>query len=264
MLRAKEYVKVKSLEEAYELNQKRANVVIGGMMWLKMSNGNRAKIIDLTELQLNKIEESEDSFEIGSMCTLRQLELHTGLKETFGTIFEACTKHIVGTQFRNGATVGGSVFGKFGFSDIITCLLMLDTSVNLYKAGSMPLGEFLERKSDRDILVSITIKKDGRVAAYGSQRQTKTDFPLIACGVAKKEDQYFVSIGARPKRAQLVTLNASDAINLSELAAIATEQVVYGSNLRGSGEYRKHIATIQVRRLMEELTKEEAKRGNSI
>ena len=38
MFHAKEYVKAESLEQAYELNQKRNNVLIGGMMWLKMGN----------------------------------------------------------------------------------------------------------------------------------------------------------------------------------------------------------------------------------
>ena len=32
MLNIREYVKVQSLEEAYELNQKRTNKVIGGML----------------------------------------------------------------------------------------------------------------------------------------------------------------------------------------------------------------------------------------
>lgn len=36
MLNIREYVKVQSLEEAYELNQKRTNKVIGGMLWMKM------------------------------------------------------------------------------------------------------------------------------------------------------------------------------------------------------------------------------------
>ena len=35
MLTIKNYVKVKSLEEAYELNQKKSNRVIGGMLWLR-------------------------------------------------------------------------------------------------------------------------------------------------------------------------------------------------------------------------------------
>ena len=40
MLKIKEYVKAESLEQAYELNQKRTNFILGGMLWLKMSNRN--------------------------------------------------------------------------------------------------------------------------------------------------------------------------------------------------------------------------------
>lgn len=35
MLKIKEYRKVKDLEEAYELNQKKSACVLGGMVWLK-------------------------------------------------------------------------------------------------------------------------------------------------------------------------------------------------------------------------------------
>ena len=40
MLKIKEYVKAESLEQAYELNQKKTNCVIGGMLWLKMVKSN--------------------------------------------------------------------------------------------------------------------------------------------------------------------------------------------------------------------------------
>ena len=46
MLNIREYVKVQSLEEAYELNQKRTNKVIGGMLWMKMGSRNIQKAID--------------------------------------------------------------------------------------------------------------------------------------------------------------------------------------------------------------------------
>ena len=36
MLNIQIYKKVESLEEAYELNQKRTNRIIGGMMWLRI------------------------------------------------------------------------------------------------------------------------------------------------------------------------------------------------------------------------------------
>ena len=62
MLKIKEYVKAESLEQAYELNQKRTNCILGGMLWLKMSNRNVQKAIDLSGLGLNQIEETEEEF----------------------------------------------------------------------------------------------------------------------------------------------------------------------------------------------------------
>ena len=69
------------------------------------------------------------------MVTLGAFGRHEGLVTyTQGAVKEA-TRHIVGTQFRNLATIGGSVSGRFGFSDIWTLLLALDADVELYKGG---------------------------------------------------------------------------------------------------------------------------------
>ena len=65
-----------SLEQAYELNQKKRNCIIGGMLWLKMGNRMVPTAIDLSNLGLNTIEENEEEFSIGCMTTLRQLEQH--------------------------------------------------------------------------------------------------------------------------------------------------------------------------------------------
>lgn len=257
MFHVKEYVKAKSLQEAYDLNQKKSNILLGGMMWLKMGSNYKVTAIDLSGLGLDGIEETEEEFRIGCMCSLRTLECHEGLNQYFGGVFKECTRHIVGTQFRNGATVGGSVFGRYGFSDILTCLMMLDTYVELYQGGIVPLTEFAQMKYDRDILVRVIVKKDGRKPAYMSQRQAKTDFPLIACGVALKDGNWYVSIGARPEKAALSVLPVTEE-TLEIQAERAAGQFTYHKNLRGSGEYRKYLAQVYVRRLMEQIGKEEA------
>lgn len=256
MFRVKEYVKAGSLEEAYQLNQKKSNVLLGGMMWLKMGSNYKMTAIDLSGLGLDKIEETGEEFRIGCMCTLRQLEQHPGLNQYFGGVFKECTRHIVGTQFRNGATVGGSIFGRYGFSDILTCMMMLDTQVELYQGGFLSLQEFAKMPYNRDILVRVIIKKDGRKAAYVSQRRSQTDFPMIACGVAKKDDCWYVSIGARPSKAALIKVNAVKG-SLAEQAQAAAEQFAYGDDLRASGQYRSYLAGVYVRRLMEQLSREE-------
>ena len=48
MLTIQNYKKVESLEEAYELNQKKANRIVGGMMWMRMGD-NRMNTADTLE-----------------------------------------------------------------------------------------------------------------------------------------------------------------------------------------------------------------------
>lgn len=55
MLKIRNYIKVKSVAEAYELNQKKTACVLGGMVWLKMGNRNVSTAIDLSGLGLDTI-----------------------------------------------------------------------------------------------------------------------------------------------------------------------------------------------------------------
>ena len=50
MITIQKYVRAQSLEEAWTLNQSRRNRILGGMLWLKMSNGQVQKAIDLSGL----------------------------------------------------------------------------------------------------------------------------------------------------------------------------------------------------------------------
>ena len=79
------------------------------MMWLKMGKHSFGTAIDLCDLGLDEIEETENEFRIGAMVTLRQMEKHPGLAAYSCGAVEAAFKDIVGVQFRNGATLGGSL-----------------------------------------------------------------------------------------------------------------------------------------------------------
>lgn len=279
MMTIREYKRVESLEEAWELNQKKANRVIGGMIWLKMSRGNVGTAIDISGLGLDQIEETEDTFEIGAMVTLRQLEEHPGLAAYTDGAMRESVRHIVGVQLRNLATVGGSIYGRFGFSDVLTMFLAMDTEVELYKAGRMPLVEFAKQIGGRDILVKLIVHKDKAVYHYQSVRNTQTDFPVLTCAAAKRADgAYRFSIGARPGRAVLFEASAETIQALIEekqkaetkadadadtresqdktqtgkkaacLAKWICDQVQTSSNMRGSAEYRKHLTGVLIKR----------------
>ena len=147
------YVKAESLQQAWELNQKKSSRILGGMLWLKLGRGRIGTAIDLSGLGLDTVEETESEFSIGAMATLRQLELHEGLNAFTGGAVKAAVKDIVGVQFRNMATVGGSLWGRFGFSDVLSVFLALDSYVELYKLMTAAvLTELLHRE-----LLNITL-----------------------------------------------------------------------------------------------------------
>ncbi|MDD3367841.1 MAG: FAD binding domain-containing protein [Lachnospiraceae bacterium] len=235
MVTIREYKKSESLEEAWELNQKKSNRILGGMLWLRQGNNVIQTAIDLSGLGLDTIEETDKEFRIGCMVSLRELEQHAGLTKYTGGAMREALRHIVGVQFRNLATVGGSIFGRFGFSDVLTMFLTMDSYVELYKGGIVSLEEFAKSKPDNDILVRLIVKKEQVHFAYQSVRNTQTDFPVLTCGAAKLADgSYRFAIGARPGRAVLFHG--------------IPENLVTGTNLRGSAEYRKHLADVLVKR----------------
>ena len=223
------------------------------MHWLKMMNKNIGTAIDLSGLGLDKIEETDDTFEIGCMVTLRQLELHQSLNNYCNNAVRDAVKDIVGTQFRNTATVGGSIFGRYGFSDVLTVFLAMDTTVVLHKAGEIPLEEYAQMKADNDIIVKLIVKKTAKNICYLAQRHARTDFPMLTCAVGCVDGIWRASVGARPMRAVLVKdennlLKEVNEKTAEEFAFYVSDKMSFGSNMRGSEEYRRMIAPVLIRR----------------
>lgn len=282
MFTAKNYVKVNSIEEAFELNKTRNNVVMGGLMWLKQSHKNINTLIDLSSLKLNTIEENEDFIKIGAMVTLRELEKNALLNKFFGNFFYDALKGIVGVQFRNGATIGGSVAGRFGFSDVITALSVLDSYVVYFdgEEKTMPLTKYVSLKKDSSILSHILIKKHAINTSYASVRTISTDFPTLAVAVSytlgfdNQNDRLLsIAIGARPNVAkvikfenfdtsELLTSYAQDVNNnsLKHMHDFVNKNIVYklddltfGDNLKASRCYRVILAKTLIAKNLFEL-----------
>ncbi len=260
MLKIANYVRAQSLEEAYTLCQKRNNVILGGMLWLKMQSRNVNTAIDLCDLGLDTIEETEDGFSIGAMVSLRALETHTGIAAATQGAVEEAVKHIVGVQFRNVATIGGSLYGRFGFSDVLTVFLALNAKVELYHHGVMTIQEFANLpRATRDVLVRVILPKDGRKTVYLSQRNTATDFPVLACAVSHKDGVYTCAIGARPGVAvtfaddEGILKNGITAESAAAFGTYVAEKAEFGSNIRGGADYRQRICAVLVRRSLMKL-----------
>ena len=259
MITIQKYVRAKSLEEAYQLNQSKRNRIVGGMMWMRLGRGSVGTAIDLCGLGLNTIEETHEQFSMGAMVSLRQLELHTGLNAyTCGAVKNA-VKDIVGVQFRNMATLGGSIWGRFGFSDVLTMFLAMDCYVELYKGGIVPLEEFAARKKDSDILVRLIVKKTPGKFVYTAMRNQRTDFPVLACALSQVNGTYRAVIGARPAKAMVIR-DEEGLLDggITEDSARSFAEFVAGtaptdSNIRASAAYRTHLIRVLTERAALEL-----------
>ncbi|MDO4460473.1 MAG: FAD binding domain-containing protein [Clostridia bacterium] len=252
MINIQKYVRAESLEQAWTLNQSRTNRILGGMLWLRLGSGNVNTAIDLSGLGLDYIEETEEEFSIGAMAKLRDIEKHEGLNSYTDNAVENAVKDIVGVQFRNMATVGGSIWGRFGFSDVLTVFLALDSYVELYKRGIVPLSEFVNMKRDNDILVRLIVKKTPCDIVYKSMRNQRTDFPVIACAVSRINGKLCASIGARPGKAMLVK-DEKGTDSPKDFAEYVAENVPTGSNSRAGAEYRTHLIKVLTERCALEL-----------
>ncbi|MBO4990150.1 MAG: FAD binding domain-containing protein [Clostridia bacterium] len=246
MLQIKRYVRATSLAEAYELNRKKSNCILGGGVWLRLSNRRIDTAIDLSDLGLDQIEESEGEFSIGCMATIRQIERHEGLNAyTSGAVRDA-VQDIVGVQLRNMATVGGSLFGRFGFSDLLTVFCALDSYVELYQGGIISLREFANKPYDRDILVRLIVKKTPLACAFACVRNTRTDFSVLNCAVSVQGNRALAVVGARPMKAACYEGELDESFPERVASSLS-----FGSNLRGSEAYRRKLCAVLVRRALE-------------
>ena len=242
MYTAKNFVKVNSADEACELLEKSPrNRIVAGNMWLRLGNSNYNTLIDISALELNYIVEEDNAIRIGACTTLRDVEKSQILSKNFNNMFQEVTKAIVGVQFRNTATIGGNVFLKHGFSDLVTLLLALESKLVFHKAGTINISDYLKQQIKGDLLKEIIIKKQQNVE-FKSFKVTATDLSMVNVAVTKEVDKIRVAVGARPAVADVVEVPidfTSDRI---------LENFTFGSNIRGSANYR----AIVVKSLLEQ------------
>ena len=263
MFTIKEVVQPETGREALELLLKRRNnALLGGSTFLRMGSRGIHTAIDLSKLNLHYIREQDEQIEIGAMTTLRELETHPLTAGLAGGVLAKAVGGVIGVQFRNVATVGASVYSRYGFSDILTALSVLDTSVELVRGGRLPLAAFLCQPLTRDVLTAIIIRRDMRQAAYHSLRNSASDYPVLNAAVSRLDGTWRVAVGARPNVAavaeeagRLLSGGAVAEAVAAAAAEVAAGELGFGANMRGSAAYRKDLCRVLVKRaVMEVLT----------
>ncbi len=252
------FLKPKTLEEAYDmLISNKKNMVIAGGAWIKLSIKNVLGLISLDDLNLNKIEVKDDSIEIGSMATLREVELSNHLNELYDGVLSSAVHKIMGINIRNLATIGGSVMGRFAFSDIYPPLLVMDTKLVFYKQGEISLSDFLANpKMEKDILLKIVIKKEEGRGFFKKVATTPLDFAIINIAVSKTLAGFKICLGSTPyigalAKDAMIFLNSKKVINeevLDKTVELVLGELKISKNVRASKTYKEELASVYVKR----------------
>jgi CO/xanthine dehydrogenase FAD-binding subunit len=258
-LRANNYYKAKSVEDAYnKLQENPKNAIIAGGFWMKKTGLSYETLIDLSDAGLDKIEEKGGYIHVGAMVSLRDFENSPLIQSLNSGATAFGVREVLGPAFRNSATIGGSVFGRYPFSDVIASLLPLDVQLVFYPKQEMSLEEYLNFRGKVDgVLQEIIIKKEEGKGYFKKVKATALDFPMINFSIVKRNNKNYIAIGSRPLVAALAkkAMELADQGKYQEAADMAAEELQYMDSNNISKEYRKDLVRVYVCRGLEEVNK---------
>jgi aerobic carbon-monoxide dehydrogenase medium subunit len=230
------------------------------------------RLLDIAGLaELRGVSEYRRGAHIGSTTTYRDLLESALLRERFPLIAE-CTENIGDLQVRNRGTIGGSIAHADPNSDMPTVMLVLDATFNLRsKRGrrSVPAREFFQGPfvtalAEDELLVDIVLPPlpKGAGTAYLSQEQAASGYALAGAAAVVARTRKTVSyavVGLTgvaemprlvPAAADLVGTKAEPEA-LARVAAAAVDGVEVSGDIHAPAEYRRHLATVIVRRALD-------------
>jgi carbon-monoxide dehydrogenase medium subunit len=250
-------------------------VLAGGHSLLPMMRFRLAqppRLVDVAGLaELQGIKEHRRGARIGAGTTYRDLLQSEFLRDRFPILAE-CAEHIGDRQVRNRGTVGGGLAHADPASDMPAVMLALDATFNLrskrgrrsVQAREFFLGPFSTALAQDELLIDIVLPPlpKGAGAAYVSQEQAASGYPLAGAAVVvartRRTLSYasaaFAGVGEMPSQVRSIDLllgtKAEPEIVANVLTA-ALEGIEVTGDIHAPVEYRRHLATVMLRRALE-------------
>lgn len=277
-----EYKAPATLKDALELmdrHQGGLSVLAGGTdLIVRMKNGqfHPLVVMDVKKIpELNRLEwEEGEGIHIGAAVPLSKLAVFPTLVEKFGIFSQACAM-IGSVQIRNRATMGGNVCNAAPSADTPPPLLCLGAKAvvaNPRNTRTIPLEEFFSGPGETalrpdELLVEIVIPTPPLPSSGCYLRHTpraEMDIAVVGVGAflvssrpGDSVQEARIALGAvaptpvRAPQAEAVLKGKHPTKALIEEAAgKAVEAIKPISDLRGSVDYRTHLAKVLTRRAL--------------
>jgi carbon-monoxide dehydrogenase medium subunit len=223
-------------------------------------------LVDIGRIgDLNYVRDGGDHIAVGALTTMEEAHFSELLQRDCPIL--AHTAGEVGDpQVRHRGTVGGTVAHADPASDIPTVLLALDATLvvngpggeRTVAAGDFFQGLFQTALGEQDVLTEIRVPKlDGAGWAYEKFTRRAQDWATVGASVVRRNGSARVALtnmGSTPLRASAVEEALASGSDAAAAAERAGEGTSPPSDTFGSAEYRKHLASVLVRRALEAVT----------
>jgi aerobic carbon-monoxide dehydrogenase medium subunit len=263
-----DFVRAGSAEEAVSLltqHGDEAKLLAGGhslLPLMKLRLATPAVLIDVGRLsELSYVRDAGDHVAIGALTRHRDLEVSDVLKTQVPIL--AHVAGLVGDpQVRHRGTLGGSLAHGDPASDLPAVVLALGgTLVVRGPSGERQIAAtdfftgFLETALAPDeLLTEIRLPKSPGPWSYQKFHRRAQDWAIV--GVAAVHNGTtgvsLVNMGSVPVRATAVEQAVAGGATAADAASAAGEGTDPPNDLNASAEYRHHLASVLVRRALEE------------
>ena len=276
-----EYFRPRSLDEALSLLAQHggdAKALAGGQSLIPAMNFRLATpsvLVDLNELsELSYIKDESGGVSIGGMTRQRALERSTLVSNRVPLVAETMP-HIAHPAIRNRGTIGGSLAHADPAAELPAVTLALSARLTVSStartreipADEFFVGLFTTAVQPGELLTEIRIPPPPARSGFAFQEMSRRhgDFALVGVAAAVQLDESgrcadariaLLSVGDRPMLAgqaakTLVGQAPSADVIRAAADAAATRDIDPSSDIHASARYRRQLANVLTRRVLE-------------
>jgi carbon-monoxide dehydrogenase medium subunit len=273
-----EYQRATTVKDAIGLMDRlgsSARLVAGGhslLPMMKLRLANFEYLIDINDLraELGYITVEPTQIRVGALTRHRELLESDALGATF-PIFRDAERVIADPVVRNRGTIGGSLCQADPSEDLSAVCTTLDASCVIQGSAGQRVvtmaefyrGPYETAVGDGEILVEVRIPiKPGGSSAYEKVERRAGDWAVVSCGAAvwiangviTDARVGLAAVGPNttgiPAISEALRDKAPSEEVYAEAGAIAAESCSPATDLRGSIEYKRHLANELTRRAL--------------
>jgi aerobic carbon-monoxide dehydrogenase medium subunit len=260
-----EYARASSVQEASELLGKfgeDAKVLAGGhslipLMRLRLAQP--SALVDINGIkELDYVVQENGKLRIGALTRHVELQNSDVVKKNLPILAEVAGE-VGDNQVRNMGTIGGVVAHADSAGDYPTLCVMLDAEI-VTNQRRHPAREFFQDLfttplGQDEVVCEVVLPVANGPHKYIKFRRRLFDWAIVGAAAQKLDGGWRIgltNVGPTPVRATAVEQALAAGGSPSDAAEHASDGLNPSSDLRATGDYKKHLARVLTRRAIEQ------------